>query len=313
VTPSSTASTLLVLPAEFGAVDRVTVSPSVAGFFILDDVLVSTSGLTNSRERVDFEDVTVPSAQCSEVALSTIAPTYHGLVWSQFSVRATGARCTSNAAAGDNAGTTSGTNMVYTTATACSISRPVGYSGTFGVVMVQAAGRSPGSSTGTMVGFRDNVQVATATLTVSSSTSTLVTLPAGFWAVDRVTVSGVDGLVLDDVTFDLRWLVPSQSSSAGPVVGEQHPRYARIGFDDLPPLPESCDSSAPVPAAYRGLKWDNAYYMGVCASRPAPPTGPNAAFNGTFRQYFLMGAVPLSVPRRLYAQVSILHDPAPCG
>jgi hypothetical protein len=32
----------LVLPAEFGAVDRVTVSPSVAGFFVLDDVLVST-------------------------------------------------------------------------------------------------------------------------------------------------------------------------------------------------------------------------------------------------------------------------------
>ncbi len=160
-----------------------------------------------------------------------------------------------------------------------------------------------------MTGHRSGAQVASYTVRTSIGMYTAVTLPASFGAVDRVTVSPGAGagsaagseqyLMIDDVVLDVRGLVPAGTE--------------RIAFDDLPPLPESCDSSAPVPAAYRGLKWDNAYYMGVCASRPAPPTGPNAAFNGTFRQYFLMGAVPLSVPRRLYAQVSILHDPAPCG
>ncbi len=75
--------------------------------------------------------------------------------------------------------------------------------------------------------------------------------------------------MVDDILVDLRGLV---------VVGRDG-----IGFDDLPALPAGvCTSFTPVPTGYRGLKWENAYYLGQCPNHAAPTSGVNTAFNGVW-------------------------------
>ncbi len=87
---------------------------------MVDDVVVDLRGLLDGTDRVGFEDVSVASAHCSDAALSSVGSVYCGLVWDNLAIRATGPRCvTANPttglgpAAGDNTGTTSGSNMGY--------------------------------------------------------------------------------------------------------------------------------------------------------------------------------------------------------
>jgi hypothetical protein len=78
------------------------------------------------------------------------------------------------------------------------------------------------------------------------------------------------------------FVVDTTAPVTGGVVAEAVVFSNTIGFDDLPALPVGCTSTTPVPTSYRGLKWDNAYYLGQCPTFAPATSGVNTAFNGVW-------------------------------
>jgi hypothetical protein len=227
-------------------------------FFVLDDVVVNVQGLVDARVWVGFDEVV---GSCgSEPA---VGPVIRGLSWQNFYIEN---RCVASPLV------SSTPNVAFNGyAATATIGVPSGYTGTFGIASMRLGSRVLPSLAVTVTGFRGAVQVGSVVVTAVATGLQTVTLPAGFGSVDRVTMSTPGGagafFVVDDILVDVRGLV---------LIGVDG-----IGFDDLPPLPAGvCTSVTPVPTSYRGLKWENAYYLGQCPNHAAPTSGVNTAFNG---------------------------------